>query len=183
MNARALPARPFAVVLAFALGHLLFTTSLVAADLTVPSWIQVDHRDRVVRLTLVAGETDVNNHWNFNGYHDGNATVVVPQNYRVELELVNRDPEHPHSVAVLEQIGDYPRAFTRVEPAFAGAITENATSERRATASGESDSIEFEVRKAGDYALVCLVPGHAVEGMWIHFRVSPGRELGLQDER
>ena len=44
---------------------------------------------------------------------------------------------------------------------------------------GESETITFVAGEAGRYSLVCLVPAHAVSGMWIGFEVSPELEPGV----
>lgn len=156
------------------------------ADATAPSalpadWISVDDAARTVTITLVAGETDANNRWNFNGYANGEATVVVPAGYTVTLNFENLDPVNYHSVGVLERAASYPAIFDDATPVFDGAITSNATSMTEATApGGGTESISFTASTAGEYALVCPVPAHAVTGMWIGFDVSESGEAGLR---
>ena len=144
-------------------------------------WITVDDAARTVGITLVAAETDANNRWNFNGYANGETTVVVPVGYTVTVNFENRDPVHYHSVGVLEKAASYPPVFDEATPAFDGAITSNATSMTEATApGGGTGSITFVASEAGEYALVCAVPAHAVTGMWIGFEVSESGESGLR---
>ena len=40
------------------------------------------------------------------------------------------------------------------------------------TMNGETETITFTAGAAGEYALVCYVPGHATAGMWINFNVE-----------
>lgn len=143
-------------------------------------WVMVDDEARTVTINLVAGQTDANNHWNFNGHVNGDATVVVPQGYQVTINLSNEDPVNFHSVAVLEAQGSYPAMFDSPSPVFEGAMTSNATSMTEATASGESETITFAAGAAGEYALVCLIPAHATQGMWIGFEVSASGESGVR---
>ncbi|MDE2874246.1 MAG: sulfocyanin-like copper-binding protein [Gemmatimonadota bacterium] len=156
------------------------------ADATAPSalpadWISVDDAARTVTITLVAGETDANNRWNFNGYASGETTVVVPVGYTVTINFENRDPVHRHSVGVLAKAASYPPVFDEATPVFDGAITAHATSMTEATApGGGTGSITFVASEAGEYALVCPVPANAVTGMWIGFEVSESGDSGLR---
>ena len=159
------------------------TEADAAASTAMPAdWISVDDAARTVTLTLIAGETDANNRWNFNGYANGEATVVVPLGYTVTVNFENRDPAHHHSVGVLARAASYPPFFDEATPVFDGAITSNATSMAEATApGGGTESITFVASQAGEYALVCPVPANAVTGMWIGFEVSESGDSGLRD--
>ncbi|MXW66831.1 MAG: multicopper oxidase domain-containing protein [Gemmatimonadales bacterium] len=144
-------------------------------------WISVDDGARTVTIDLVAGSTDANNRWNFNGYANGEATIVVPVGYAVTVNFENRDPVNYHSFSVLQRATSYPAIFDDATPVFEGAVTSNATSMTEATApGGGTESISFTASTAGEYALVCPVPAHAVTGMWIGFDVSDSGESGLQ---
>ena len=158
------------------------TEAEAAGSAAIPAdWISVDDAARTVSITLVAGETDANNRWNFNGYATGETTVVVPVGYTVTVNFENRDPVHYHSVGVLARVVSYPAIFDGATPVFDGAITSNATSMTEATApGGGTGSITFVASAAGGYALVCPVPAHAVTGMWIGFEVSESGDSGLR---
>ena len=158
------------------------TKADAAASAAMPAnWISVDDAARTVGITLAAGETDANNRWNFNGYANGEATVVVPVGYTVTVNFENRDPVHYHSVGVLAKAASYPAIFDDATPVFDGALTSNATSMTEATApGGGTGSITFVASAAGGYALVCPVPAHAVTGMWIGFEVSESGDSGLR---
>ncbi len=147
-----------------------------AASTTIPAdWISVDDAARTVAVTLIAGETDANNRWNFNGYANGEATVVVPVGYTVTVNFENRDPAHRHSVGVLERAASYPAVFEDAAPVFDGAITSSATSMTDAAApGGGTASITFVASEAGEYALACLVLPMRSRGCGSGSR-SPGR--------
>lgn len=153
-----------------------------AGELTMPDWMQVDEANETVTIELVAGSNSSNNNWNYNGYHaNNNARIVVPQGYEVTIDFDNQDDLSPHSVGVDSQVGDYPPTFQSVEPVFDGAVSSGATSMSEATQPGQSESFTFTASEAGDYALVCYLPGHATAGMWVHFRVSAEGEAGVQE--
>jgi len=154
-----------------------------AGELTMPDWMTVDEQNQTVTMEIIAGSTSANNNWNYNGYHAGgnNARIVVPQGYEVTINFENQDDLSPHSVGIDAEVGDYPPTFQSIEPAFDGALSSGATSMSEATQPGESETITFTASEAGEYAMVCYLPGHATAGMWIHFRVSADGEAGLQE--
>ena len=105
----------------------------------------------------------------------------MPVGYTVTINFENRDPVHHHSVGVLERAAGHPAIFEDVTPVFEGAVTSGATSMTEATApGGGAESITFVASEAGEYALVCAVPGHAIAGGWIGFEVSASGDSGLR---
>jgi uncharacterized cupredoxin-like copper-binding protein len=49
-----------------------------------------------------------------------------------------------------------------------------------ATMPGETETITFVAGAAGNYSLVCYIPGHSAVGMWLFFNVSGDGEAGVQ---
>ena len=137
-------------------------------------WIHVDEAARQVKLDIVAGMTEDNFRWNFNGFAKGGATITVPVGYKVVIEFRNDDPNVPHSIGVGEIQDPFPPMFTDPVPVFAGGISANPTSMTDATMPGESETLAFTAEKEGTYALLCYIPAHAATGMWITLRVAPG---------
>jgi uncharacterized cupredoxin-like copper-binding protein len=45
---------------------------------------------------------------------------------------------------------------------------------------GGAETITFTASTAGDYAIVCVIPAHALQGMWIGFEVSASGESGVR---
>jgi len=147
--------------------------------LAMPEWLTVDNDARTVHLTLIAGETNKNNHWNYNGATNGDLAITVPEGYTVTIDQVNRDPNMAHSLGIL----DLPANFAmppQPNPVFPGAISENPTSMMEATMPGETETVQFVAGQAGTYGLVCLIPGHAAVGMWLYFVVSADGQAGVQ---
>ncbi len=150
-----------------------------AGPMTTPAWFMVDHDARTVAVTLIAGETNASNYWNYNGATNGDLAITVPEGYSVSIEQVNRDPNMAHSIGILE----LPENFMmppQPNPVFEGAISQAPTSMIEATMPGETEVIEFVAEQAGSYGLVCLIPGHAAVGMWLYFNVSADGEAGVQ---
>lgn len=149
-------------------------------ELEVPDWMQVDRDAESVTIAVVAGATDANNYWNFAGYSGGEADIVVPEGYSIRIEFRNDDPNMAHSLGIDEQQDTWPAMFQDPQPVFEGAISSGPTQIQSATQPGESETITFTASDAGEYAMVCYVPGHAVAGMWIRFTVSADGEAGLR---
>jgi FtsP/CotA-like multicopper oxidase with cupredoxin domain len=147
--------------------------------MTVPAWMTVDNTARTVRMTITAGSTPDNNYWNMNGAINGRMTITVPEGHRVSIEFVNRDPNMAHSLGVSAETSNFmtPPAPT---PVFAGAITQNPGSMVDGTMPGETETVEFVAERAGNYSLVCYIPGHTAVGMWLYFNVSASGQAGVQ---
>ena len=86
----------------------------------------VDAGAHKVTIDVVAGFNPNNSNWNFNGYYDGDITVVVPEGWEVEMTLTHRDGAVPHSLVVMADPGTdnlplqagreqaaFPRAYSR----------------------------------------------------------------------
>lgn len=152
--------------------------SIPSGSLTVPDWYRVDHDARTVALTIVAGQTPDNNYWNFNGAIRGEWAITVPEGYTVTIDLVNQDPNMAHSLGISSELTNFAAPPTP-DPVFEGAITENPLSMIEATMPGESETITFVASEAGNYSMVCYVPGHTAVGMWLYFTVSAENEAGI----
>ncbi|MCE2422140.1 MAG: hypothetical protein J4G03_02285 [Gemmatimonadetes bacterium] len=153
----------------------------MAGGVMEADWIAVDHDGGTVTIELIAGETATNSGWNFNGYLGGETTVVVPEGYEITINFRNDDPVNYHSVAVLDTQATWPPMFNEMVPVFDGAITSNAGSANESTPpGGGSEAVTFTASSAGAYALVCVVPAHAMQGMWLDFEVSADGEAGLR---
>ena len=148
--------------------------------MSMPAWMKVDKAKKTVSLDIHAGKTPDNNHWNFNGYYKGNATITVPQGYKVTIKFTNDDPSLAHSIGVDSAYTTFPATFTNPQPIFSGAISSDPTDPTKATQPNKSQTVTFTADKAGSYTLNCFIPGHAMSGMWIHFDVSADGKAGVQ---
>ncbi|HEY7471912.1 MAG TPA: cupredoxin domain-containing protein [Gemmatimonadota bacterium] len=137
--------------------------------MSTPEWMTVDATARTVTMDIRAGGSDVNNYWNFNGLYAGHGSITVPQGYAVTINFTNADPTQPHSLGIDEAQESWPATFDAPEPAFAGAITADPTV---GTAPNGTATLTFTTDAAGEYSMVCYVPGHAVAGMHVPFNVT-----------
>jgi len=149
------------------------------SEMTMPDWFHVDEANKMVHMTITAGLTDALNHWNFNGYVRGEATITVPEGYTVMIDLVNNDPAMAHSLGISTVTSGF-GAMLDQTVAFEGAVTSDPASMTDATMPGETESIQFTATTAGEYSMACLIVGHAAVGMWVYFNVSADGSAGVQ---
>ncbi len=148
--------------------------------MTMPDWFHVDEANKAVHMTITAGATDAINHWNFNGGHNGNMTITVPAGYAITIDFKNADPNGmAHSLGIIAGATSF-GAMLEPNPVFPGAVSKNPTSMTDGTMPGEEDTVSFTAATAGEYAMVCFIPGHAATGMWVHFNVSSDGKSGVQ---
>jgi sulfocyanin len=143
----------------------------LAEERLVPSWMKIEAAAKKVEMDVVAGFNTSNSSWNYNGYHDGNMTVVVPEGWSVRIDFTSRDGETPHSLVVMDDPGkdNLPLQAGREQMAFSRAYSKSPI---EGISPGDSDVISFKANKAGDYLWFCGVPGHGQSGMWVYFKVS-----------
>lgn len=149
------------------------------SEMTMPDWFHMDEANKTVHMTITAGLTDALNHWNFNGYTRGDATITVPEGYTVTIDLVNNDPVMAHSLGISTVTSGF-GAMLDQSVAFEGAVTSDAASMTDATLPGETETISFVAATAGSYSMACFIVGHAATGMWVHFNVSADGTAGVQ---
>ena len=154
---------------------LVGSNSGFAEEPVVPSWMTVDAGAQKVTMDVVAGFNPNNSSWNFNGYYEGDMTVVVPEGWRVEITFTNQDGDVPHSLVVMADPGpdNLPLQAGREQAAFSRAYSK---SPEQGISAGDHDTISFKADETGDFLWFCGVPGHGQSGMWIRFEVINGAE-------
>jgi sulfocyanin len=133
----------------------------------VNSFLWYEPAAREAHLRIAAALDGNNGGMNFNGASKGGATITIPVGWRVRVSFVNRDAV-PHSAIVIA--GAPPVPAIPETPAFGGAYTTGLTA---GLFTDQTDEMKFTASPAGQYILVCGVPGHGASGMWIRFVVSP----------
>lgn len=133
---------------------------------------------RSVKVTLVATFNAANYGMNFNGYSHGKALLTVPVGWKVDVTFINPSPI-PHSALVIERADT--KKLQIAEPWFEG----GATPKHLTGQSMSKAEFSFTADEAGEYALACGFPAHAVAGHWVALDVSaeakvPSLKLGDQ---
>ena len=159
-------ARPMSALAA--LLSLLFVGAHPAVGQGLPSWVTVDSAARTVHLTLDVTATAGEPSARIAGIRDGGAQVVVPLGWTVAWDWRNADSTSPHSLVLMQEREKLPTEGGR--PPFTNAMTKSLTA---GLAAGQSDHTSFEADQTGWYWLLCGVPGHAIAGEWVGFRVDP----------
>ena len=124
-------------------------------------WLSYDPATNTVTFELIAGP------FTFNGYRNGEATLVVPPKANMVINFVNKDGT-PHSAIVTSGDGPIPNSAT--DPAIPRAYTNKVLEGLPQEA---SDVMRFPVPESGTYRIFCGVPGHGLSGMWIWLRIDP----------
>ena len=161
----------------------LVVTVLVIGSLAVPAhaqqqrnaeqhrvdttWLSFDKATKTVRFQLIAGLTGLNGALNFNGFRDGELTLVVPVGWETKIEFRNHDGMLPHSAEVIAP--QTPLPAQPVGPAIPRAFTLQLAT---GLPPEGTDVMRFAAQPAGEYLIFCGVPGHGASGMWIRLRVS-----------
>lgn len=130
-------------------------------------WVSYDAGTKTVTFALEAGAPGASGPFNFDGYSQGHATLVVPPNSQVVMNFVNHDGT-PHSAEVIADKDPMPDMGG--DPAIPGAYTTNLT---QGLPQGGTDVIRITAPQSGSFRIFCGVPGHGLSGMWIRFRVDP----------
>jgi sulfocyanin len=153
-------------LLLLSLGSLCW--ALPGAAQSAPSrWLSYDAATKTVTFALEAGAPGTAGPFNFDGYTNGAATLVVPAGSTVVMNFVNLDGT-PHSAEVIADADPIPTIGG--DPAIPAAYTNDVT---QGLPQGGKDVMRFTAPPTGSFRIVCGVPGHAASGMWIWLKVDP----------
>jgi uncharacterized cupredoxin-like copper-binding protein len=130
-----------------------------------PNWLVFNTKAHTATLTLVAGYSDDQSGFNFNGYAKGAMVVTVRSGDKVTVVFSNKAPM-PHSAEITAY--SQRAAVVGFKPAFAGAYSPDPTV---GVTPGKVQRFSFVAKATGTYAIVCSVPGHAAGGMWDTLKV------------
>jgi hypothetical protein len=125
-----------------------------------------DPAAKAVDLRVSAG--GANGGMSFNGAANGTRTITVPRGWTVRMRFENLDVM-PHSALVYRDTRPLPMAPDA--PALPRAVT---TRVAEGLGRGDTDVTEFTADVAGNYLLICGVPGHGPGGMYLRFVVADG---------
>ncbi|HEY5939782.1 MAG TPA: sulfocyanin-like copper-binding protein [Gemmatimonadales bacterium] len=123
--------------------------------------LSYDPATNTVTFELIAGP------FTFNGYRNGEGSLVVPPKANMVINFVNKDGT-PHSAIVISGEGPIPNAAS--DPAIPRAYTNKALEGLPQEA---GDVMRFPMPETGTYRIFCGVPGHGLSGMWIWLKVDP----------
>jgi plastocyanin len=99
--------------------------------------------------------------------------VTIPLGTKVTVKFSNK-ASLPHSVMVTTWADRM--AASNFATVFNGASSPNPTN---GSTAGSPATFTFTANKAGTYAIVCAVPGHALAGMWDTLKVVKGGSASI----
>lgn len=146
--------------------------------LTPADFLKLGEKEKTVVITLVAVWSAANAGMNFNGYSHGKAVYTIPKDWNVEVRFINPSPI-PHSAIVVER--DTTKKLQMGEPFFPGASVPNPAQGM----SNKAATFNFVADEAGEFAIACGFPAHAISGHWVSLNISeeakvPTLQLGDQ---
>ncbi len=149
--------------------------------ITSADFLRLSNKPNTVELVIVAVFNDENYGMNFNGYAKGQAIYTIPKGWNVDVTFINPGPV-PHSLLVIEK--DSLKKLQVAEPYFKGA----AVPEHLKGMSFAKGSFSFVADEAGEFALACGFPAHALNGHWIALEISdeakiPTLKLGAAEAK
>ena len=130
-------------------------------------YLKWDAATTTVTFELIAGGEGAKSPFNFNGYIDGEASLVVPPGVDVVMNFVQKDGT-PHSAELIADKDPMPNmgGEAAIPRAYTSKVIEGLPQEAK-------DVIRFTAPDSGSYRIFCGVPGHGLSGMWIRFTVDP----------
>lgn len=137
-----------------------------AAPADSTTFMTVNAAAKKVSINLFAAYGSANGGMNFNGGSKGDQTITVPLGWSVHVAFQNKDAI-PHSAILLAD--HLPLPAQPDNPAIARAYTKDVTG---GIPTDGTDTMDFTATPAGNYLIVCGVPGHGPSGMYIKFVVS-----------
>ena len=139
-------------------------------------YLKWDPATKTVTFELIAGAEGAKSPFNFNGYTDGEANLVVPPGANVVMNFVQKDGT-PHSAELIADkdpmpnLGGDPRSRGPTPTRWSKGCRRRP---RTSCGSPRPDS--------GSYRIFCGVPGHGLSGMWIRFKVDPAAKAPSSNE-
>jgi plastocyanin len=133
----------------------------VPAGASDSGYVSYDPATKTVTFRLVAGP------FAFNGYTSGGATLTVPPGTTNVMNFEQADGT-PHSAEIAPGTGPIPNSGG--DPAIPRAYTNKVV---EGMVQGAKDVMRFTAPDSGTYRIICGVPGHALSGMWIWYKVDP----------
>ena len=133
--------------------------------LTEADFLKLGDKPKTAKITLVAVWSAANYGMNFNGHSKGTLVYTIPKDWSVEVTYINPSPI-PHSAIVCEKAET--KKLQVPQPYFKGGAVPNhltGLSYGKAT-------FTFTADEAGEYALACGFPAHALNGHWVALDVD-----------
>ena len=140
------------------------------AGITEADFLKLSDKPKTVKITLVATYSAANYGMNFNGYSHGKAIFTIPTGWNIEVTFINPSPI-PHSAIVVEK--DMTKKLQMGEPYFEG----GGVPKPEVGLSLTKAEFKFVADEAGEFALACGFPAHAINGHWLALNISDSAKV------
>lgn len=148
----------------FVMGLALTISSASAA-----SYVTSTAASKTATIVVDASQGNVGGGLNFNGVQKAAKSFTIPAGWNVVMRFKNLGPIG-HSAVVVKG-STPPVSVTEKSAAFPGATT---TMVMQGLGQNMTDTVKFKASTAGDYLIVCGVPGHALGGQYLGLKVVAG---------
>ena len=135
------------------------------AGITEADFLKLGDKPKTAKITLVATFNAANYGMNFNGWSHGKAVYTIPKDWKVEVTFINPSPI-AHSAIVVDR--EMVRKLQMGDPFFKGGSVPNPAVGLALTKA----QFSFVADEAGEYAIACGFPAHAMSGHWLALNVS-----------
>ena len=151
---------------------LLSSHPASAQEKLVPSRFTIDSAAKSVDIHFDAAWNTNNGPFNFNGYTKGEATVVIPADWKAYVTFRTLDADLPHSALIYKQSSksDIPQNAGGKDAGIGRAYTDNPM--EGIVNAEDTFKILPKPENIGEYILLCGVNGHAPAGMWIKWAIT-----------
>jgi sulfocyanin len=148
---------------------ILMVAVLGLGSASAASYVSNNAGTKTATLTVEVAANSPIGALNFNGAAQGSKSFTVPAGWNVVVNFKNMG-SLPHS-AVLVKGSTPPASVTEKDAAFPGAASKMVM---QGLAMNAAQTLKFKASTAGSYLLICGVPGHALGGQYLGFKVVAG---------
>jgi hypothetical protein len=150
----------------------------------IPSWIKNNSASKTVEIEIVADWNQVARYAkgvrldviDFNGFWNGNVTLIVPTAWSVRIGFINGSANFRHSLMPTRPYvqSEMPMKL-REQDALWGAYTVPP----EGVSPTETAQVSFVAQQSGSYFLACARNGHLMSGHWIGLDVKDGLDQAV----
>ncbi|WP_424949402.1 sulfocyanin-like copper-binding protein [Deinococcus sp.] len=148
---------------------LLIALALTASGASAASYVTSNAAAKTATIVVDASQGTAGGGLNFNGVVKGAKSFTVPAGWNVVMQFKNLGTL-AHSAVVIKGTTP-PVSVTEKDAAFPGAHTSMVMQGLPMNAAATA---KFKAATAGDYLIICGVPGHALGGQYLGLKVVAG---------
>lgn len=148
---------------------VLMALALAASGASAASYVTSNAATKTATIVVDASQGTAGGGLNFNGVVKGAKSFTVPAGWNVVMQFKNLGML-AHSAIVVKGTTP-PVSVAEKDAAFPGAYTSMVM---KGLPMNAAATVKFKAATAGNYLLICGVPGHALGGQYLGFKVVAG---------